>query len=37
MTDRHYSKTLEGKLLPVVQAGDAEGLVALLESFSRSE
>lgn len=37
MTDRHYSKTLEQKLLPVVQSGDAEGLVQLLKSFSRSE
>lgn len=37
MTDRHYSKSLELHLLPVVQAGDAEGLVRLLDSFSRSE
>jgi len=35
--DRHYSKTLEHHLLPVVQAGDAEELVCLLGSFSRSE
>ena len=37
LSDRHYSKTLEAKLLPVVQAGDTEGLVQLLKSFSRSE
>lgn len=37
LTDRHYSKTLEQKLLPVVQSGDAEELVQLLKSFSRSE
>ena len=35
--DRHYSKTLEQHLLPPVQAGDAEALVCLLDSFSRSE
>lgn len=35
--DRHYSKTLEQKLLPPLQTGDAEGLVRLLDSFSRSE
>ncbi len=34
---RHYSRTIEQKLLPLVQTGDAERLVALLESFSRSE
>ena len=37
MSDRHYSKTLELKLLPPVQTGDSEGLVHLLGSFSRSE
>lgn len=37
LSEKHYSKTLEGKLLPVVQTCDAEGLVSLLESFSRSE
>lgn len=37
MTDRHYSKTLEAKLLPVIQAGDTEALAVLLTSFSRSE
>jgi len=35
--DRHYSKTLELKLLQPLQAEDAEGLVRLLDSFSRSE
>lgn len=37
MPDRHYSKTLEQKLLPAVQSCDAEGLVGLLASSSRSE
>lgn len=37
MTDRHYSKTLEQKLLPPLQTKDAEELVRLLGSFSRSE
>ena len=37
LNDRHYSKVLEQKLLPVVQSGDTEGLVLLLVSFSRSE
>lgn len=36
-SDRHYSKTLELKLQPFLQSGDAEGLVRLLDSFSRSE
>ena len=36
-TDRHYSKTLEQKLLPPLQTGDEEGLVRLLDSLSRSE
>ena len=35
--DKHYSKTIENHLLPFVQMGDAEGLIGLLESFSRSE
>ena len=37
MPDRHYSKTIEQKLQPPLLKGDAEGLVQLLESFSRSE
>ena len=37
MPDRHYSKTIEQKLMPPLLKGDAEGLVQLLESFSRSE
>lgn len=37
MPDRHYSKTLEQHLLPPLQARDAEGLVRLLDGFSRSE
>ena len=37
MSDHHYSKVLEQKMLPAVQNGDAEGLVQLLGSFSRSE
>lgn len=37
MSDRHYSKTLEQKLLPPLQTEDAEGLVRLLDSLSRSE
>ena len=37
MVDRHYSKTIEQKLLSPLQAGDAEGVVRLLDSFSRSE
>ena len=36
-TDRHYSKTLEQKLLPPLQTSDEEGLVRLLDSLSRSE
>lgn len=36
-SDKHYSKTLEQHLLPLLQAEDAEGLVRLLDSFSRSE
>ena len=36
-SDRHYSRTIEQKLLPLVQAEDAEWLVRLLDSFSRSE
>ena len=36
-SDRHYSKTLELKLLQPLQAEDAEGIVRLLDSFSRSE
>lgn len=35
--DRHYSKTLEQHLLEPVQTGDAEALIRLLDSFSRSE
>ena len=35
--DRHYSNTLEQKLLPPLLTGDAEELVRLLASFSRSE
>ena len=34
--DRHYSKTIEDKLLPCVRTGDAEELIRLLDSFSRS-
>ena len=37
MVDRHYSRTLEQKLIPPLQARDAEALVRLLDSFSRSE
>jgi hypothetical protein len=37
MSDRHYSRTIEQKLLPPLQAEDAEELVRLLDSFSRSE
>ena len=37
MTEKHYSKTIEQKLLPPLQTGDAEELVRLLSSFSRSE
>ncbi|MBR5393648.1 MAG: hypothetical protein IK144_01035 [Bacteroidaceae bacterium] len=37
MSDRHYSKTIEQKLLPSLQTEDAEGLVHLLDSLSRSE
>ena len=37
MSDRHYSKTLEQKLRPSIQTGDAEGLILLLKSLSRSE
>lgn len=37
MADRHYSKTLEQKLLPPLQTGNPEELVRLLDSFSRSE
>ena len=36
-SDRHYSKTLELKLLPPLQTEDAEELIRLLDSFSRSE
>ena len=36
-SDKHYSKTLEQHLLPLLQSEDAEGLVRLLDSFSRSE
>ena len=35
--DRHYSKSIELKLLPSVATGDAEELLSLLDSFSRSE
>ena len=35
--DRHYSKSIEQKLLPSVATGDAEELLSLLDSFSRSE
>ena len=37
MTEKHYSKTVEQKLLPSLQTGDSEELVRLLSSFSRSE
>ena len=37
MTEKHYSRTIEQKLLPPLQTGDAEELVRLLASFSRSE
>ncbi len=37
MNERHYSKTLEAKLLPTLRQGDADGLVRLLSSLSRSE
>lgn len=36
-SDRHYSKTLEQHLLPALQREDADGLVLLLKSLSRSE
>lgn len=36
-SDQHYSRTIEQHLLPLVQAGDAEGLVRQLDAFSRSE
>ena len=36
-SDRHYSKTIEQKLLPFLQAGDSARLVSLLDTFSRSE
>ena len=36
-SDRHYSKTLEQLLLPLLQKEDADGLVALLKSMSKSE
>ena len=36
MTDRHYSKILEGHILPFVQKGDADGLVERLKTFSQS-
>lgn len=36
-TERHYSKTIEQHLLPLVQSGDAEALISLLDSFSRGE
>lgn len=35
-TDRHYSRTLEQLLLPPLESGDADALVRLLASFSRS-
>lgn len=35
--DKHYSRTVESKLLPAFHAEDAEGLVARLKSFTRSE
>ena len=34
--EKHYSKTIEQHLLPPLQAGDAEALIRLLDSFSRS-
>lgn len=37
MPDRHYSKIIEQRLHQPLAAGDAEGLIRLLESFSRSE
>ena len=37
MIEKHYSRTLEQKLLPSLHTGDAEELVRLLDSFSRSE
>ena len=37
LADRHYSRTLGEKMLPFVREDDAEGLVSLLSSFSRSE
>lgn len=37
MSDRHYSKTLERHLIPPLQARDAEELVQMLDSLSRSE
>lgn len=36
-SDRHYSRTLEQHLLKALQTEDADGLVSLLDSFSRSE
>lgn len=35
--DRHYSRTLEQRLLPFVEAADADGLVGFLSASSRSE
>ena len=37
LTEKHYSKTIEQKLLPPLKEGNSEGLVSLLSSFSRSE
>ena len=37
MTEKHYSRTLEQKLLPPLQTGNTEELVRLLASSSRSE
>ena len=37
LTEKHYSKTIEQKLLPSLQTGNAEELIHLLSSFSRSE
>ena len=37
LNEKHYSKTIEQKLLPPLLTGDVDELVSLLSSFSRSE
>lgn len=36
MANRHYSKIIEGHILPFVQRGDADGLVERLKTLSQS-